>query len=243
MPQDIVTADKEDIKKVVWESCYMGANEAYAIKKTDILIQTAEQAVLFNLKQESFAVMIVSIAEILLELKNHIKRIEKRIAVFANKNDELSRQIKLIASIPGIGTYAATVLRAEIGNFSVFSKPKQLVAFFGLDPSMKQSGKFLGTKTRLSKRGTPYARAVLNICVHSAVHPRKGRQPANPVLAEYYAMKLVSKPAKVAQCAVMRKMTDIIFAVLRDDKPFELRTPKEHVALMNSKAHDIHIAA
>ena len=29
-------------------------------------------------------------------------------------------------------------------------------------------------------------------------------------------------------CAIMRKMAQIIFAVLRNQKPFELKTPEEH---------------
>ena len=32
--------------------------------------------------------------------------------------------------------------------------------------------------------------------------------------------------------AVMRKLSNIIYAVLRDHKPFELRTPQEHMALL-----------
>lgn len=30
----------------------------------------------------------------------------------------------------------------------------------------------------------------------------------------------------------MRKLTAIIFAVMRDRKPFELRTPEEHISIM-----------
>jgi len=98
-----------------------------------------------------------------------------------------------------------------------------------MDPSTRQSGKFIGTQNKLSKRGSPYARAILDICVQIAICPHKGKQPANPVLAEYYAKKLLTKSPKVAKCAVMRKLVNIIFAVLRDKKPFVLRTPEEHV--------------
>jgi len=40
----------------------------------------------------------------------------------------------------------AVTLIAEIGDINAFKKPKQLVAFFGIDPSVNQSGKFNGTK-------------------------------------------------------------------------------------------------
>jgi hypothetical protein len=53
----------------------------------------------------------------------------------------------------------------------------------------------------------------------------------NPVLHEYYQKKKESKLKKVALGAVMHKVSNIIFAVLRDSKPYELKTPEEHRAL------------
>ena len=52
------------------------------------------------------------------------------------------------------------------------------------------------------------------------------------ILAEYYERKCAEKPCKVARVAVMRKLSNIIYAVLRDRRPFELRTPQEHMALL-----------
>lgn len=67
--------------------------------------------------------------------------------------------------------------------------------------------------------------AVVNaICKH-------GKQPApNPVLLNYYEKKCKNKPAKVALAASMHKLVFIIFAILRDQKPFELKTPEQHAA-------------
>jgi len=48
---------------------------------------------------------------------------------------------------------------------------------------------------------------------------------------EYYKNKCQSKPKKVALGAVMRKLVNYIFAVLRDRKPYELRSPQEHAQM------------
>nr|WP_242947273.1 IS110 family transposase [Clostridium haemolyticum] len=40
----------------------------------------------------------------------------------------------------------------EIRDFSAFNSPKQLFAYFGLDPAVKQSGKFNSTQVNMSKR-------------------------------------------------------------------------------------------
>ena len=63
-----------------------------------------------------------------------------------------------------------------IGDFSAFSKPKQLFAYFGLDPAVKQSGKFEGTKVQMSKRGSSIARRVIHtLALQSISISRNGR--------------------------------------------------------------------
>jgi hypothetical protein len=39
---------------------------------------------------------------------------------------------------------------------------------------------------------------------------------------------LISKPKMVALGAVMHKVCNIVFAILRDEKEFEIITPEEH---------------
>lgn len=122
----------------------------------------------------------------------------------------------------------AILILSEIGDFSLFKKPKQLAAYFGLDPSERQSGSFSGSKNKMSKRGSAYVRSALHMAAVTAVIPQAHRQPGNPVLAAFYQEKRKTKPGKVAMCAVMHKLCNIIFAVLRDQKPFELRQPEQH---------------
>ena len=92
---------------------------------------------------------------------------------------------------------------------------------------------------KISKRGSPYLRKILDTCTHVATHKGRNQQPANPILAAYYEEKRSVKPANVAQCACIHKMLGYIFSVLRNQKPFELRSPEEHLALMRSKTADI----
>jgi len=65
----------------------------------------------------------------------------------------LALTLELLQSIPGIGLISAVTILAEIGDFSAFSKPGKLVAYFGIDPSVMQSGEFTGTQNKMSKRG------------------------------------------------------------------------------------------
>lgn len=65
------------------------------------------------------------------------------------------------------------------------------------------------------------------MALQSISRDRKGRD-TNLVLRSYYLKKCQSKPKMVALGAVMHKVCNIIFAILRDNKPFEIRTPEEH---------------
>lgn len=52
--------------------------------------------------------------------------------------------------------------------------------------------------------------------------------PVNPVVYDYYTRKCSGKKKTVSMGTVMHKICNIIFAMLRDNKPFEVITPEEH---------------
>lgn len=146
----------------------------------------------------------------------------------ANENTQFVKQIRIIESFHGAGFLSAVSLMAEIGDFSAFTKPKQLFAYFGLDPAVKQSGKFIGTKVKMSKRGSPIARRVLHTMALNNIGTYRDGTAKNPVLRDYYLEKCNSKPKRAAVGAVMHKVCNIIFAILRDEKNFQIITPEEH---------------
>ena len=117
----------------------------------------------------------------------------------------------------------------EMGAFDLFPSPKKLYAYFGLNPAVKQSGKFNGAKVHISKRGSSLARRILHMVALNNLKVDKGSgMPVNPVIHSYYADKCKAKKKNVAVGAVMHKICNIIFAMLRDNKPFEIITPQEH---------------
>ena len=119
----------------------------------------------------------------------------------------------------------------EIGDFSCFKNPKQLFAYFGLDPTVRQSGQFNATDVHMSKRGSRIARrALFAVALGSIRCNRCNRNgiPLNSVLQEYYKKRCESKAKMVALGAIMHKPCNIMFAVLRDEKPFTLIKPDEH---------------
>ena len=76
---------------------------------------------------------------------------------------------------------AATIL-AEIGDINRFKSSSALVAFAGIDPTVRQSGEFSSTHNHMSKRGSPYLR-------HAIFLAATTRSFHNSPLNAYYKKK------------------------------------------------------
>jgi len=62
-----------------------------------------------------------------------------------------NEDIKLLKSIIGISFRLALVISTEIGDINKFNDPKELIAFSGLDPKIRQSGHCLNSQGKLTK--------------------------------------------------------------------------------------------
>lgn len=67
-----------------------------------------------------------------------------------------------------------------------------------------------------------------SVCTSPSVSYGNTYEPKNPVLRDYYQEKCKYKAKMIAIGAVMHKLCNIVFAILRDEKPFILVSPKEH---------------
>ena len=161
-----------------------------------------------------------------------IENIETQIQLQKQRIEEMAQhypQIKLLMSIPGIGPILSATILGEIGNFNRFTKLAQLVAFAGIDPSVKQSGKFNSSRNRMSKRGSRLLRRALYLAACCAIKRNRAGLLVNPYLHQYYQKKLAEgKAKKVALGACMHKITAYIFATLRNSKKFSLIDPNKH---------------
>ena len=227
-PTNILAAPKAEVVNLIAAVSRRGME--YATKKYDELVEAAKLAQYFGKHLESafeliqLDIQLIEIHTVLIE--SVLKNIHDYILKY--DNHEFIKQIHLLDSISGVGLVSAVGLMCEIGDFSAFSKPKQLLAYFGLDPEVKESGKFKGTRVNISKRGSRVARRILFNLALASIRTHSNGSAVNPVLKDYYDKKKLSKPKMVAIGAVMHKLTNIVFAVLRDNKPFVLKTAEEH---------------
>ena len=229
-PDSILTAGVEELE------CFMKSivskGPLQIRKKAEALIEAARDAQNFGHGNTGIFYLIRHYIEMIRLLDAQTKQLMSQVKDFLKeqKDSRMAKQVRLLQSIPGVGFLSAVTLVCEIGEFSAFRRPKQLFAYFGLDPSVKQSGNFSGADLKMSKRGSPYARRCIYILAIQSVSLRVDGTPKNPVIRSYYEEKCKSKPKMTALGAVMHKVCNIIYAVLRDEKPFVLIMPEEHKA-------------
>lgn len=140
-------------------------------------------------------------------INEQIERIERKIEKLVEAYDPY------MLSVPGIGPFTAGVILGELRDISRFSSGKQVTAFAGLDPSVKESGKMRKTG-KISKRGSPHLRKALYNAVLPAIQ-------FNPVCKEFYdRLDKKGKHHKVARIAVARKLLLIAFSVEKNQHDF-----------------------
>lgn len=176
--------------------------------KAEQIQSAAENSFGIKLATDTFSFQIKQLIEQIKFIEEHISELEVEIATLLNKLDTP------IETIPGIGPVLGAIIISEIGDISRFKNASKLVAFAGIDPTVKQSGEFLGTKNKMSKRGSPYLRRAIWLAATVASFN-------DPVLSEYYNKKRnEGKHHFTAIGAVARKLLYIIHAVLRNNEPY-----------------------
>jgi len=227
-PEAFLSASKEEIIDSIRSTARFGLT--YAENKYNAIIQAANDAHTFGYSVSS------NFKRILLYIR-FIRNYDVEVAsvlsdmhelVDANETTNFVKQVRLVESYKGAGFLSAVSLMGEIGDFSSFRSPKQLFAYFGLDPAVKQSGQFEGTKISMSKRGSRIARRIIHTMALISISKNRDGSAKNPVLRDYYLKKCQAKPKMVALGAVMHKVCNIVFAILRDEKEFTIITPEDH---------------
>lgn len=205
LPKDILNEDLESLAKVLSTSSkgrlgYSKAEQLQNLAKESFCIKFATEALVMEIK---------SILSTIEHLQNQVSKLDEKIAVL------LESLGTTIETIPGIGPVLGAIIVSEIGDINRFSHASKLVAYAGIDPTVKQSGEFNATKNRMSKRGTPYLRRALwTASIVAAFN--------DPNLHEYYLKKKnEGKHHGTIIGAIARKLIYRIFIVLKDNIPYQ----------------------
>jgi len=181
----------------------------------DELIQRRHKLVVSRQAQrQSFADMsckLRSAARLVRAYDAAIAEIDQRIQQLAADNDTLSSATKRLRTIVGFGPLLAVSMAHAITRLP-FSKADAFIAYSGLDPRPRDSGKLHGRRY-LSKRGPAELRRLLYTAAMSASNSKLWR----PIYQRLLARGLATTQALVA---IARKLARIAFAIVKRNVDF-----------------------
>lgn len=160
------------------------------------------------------------IQQLCLEIQSKQEQIEtnKSYLIDLFKHDE---QVKLLASIPGIGNETAVVILLEIEDIARFTTSKKMASFFGLNPEFKQSGDG-SWGHQLSKKGRPTVRGILYMACLTAI--RKN----SIIKARYAAARANGRSHYDAMGIIMHKLLRVVYGVLKNKSVFNAETDERN---------------
>ena len=204
-PENIENAPIDELFEIIKDKSHNRLTRAKAISIKEAAADT------FGIKiaQDAFSFQLKQLIDRMNFLDKQIEALDCQILEYYEKFD------CYLHTIPGIGMIAAATILAEIGDISRFKNSSALVAFAGIDPTVRQSGEFNSTHNHMSKRGSPYLRHAIFLAATTCSFHN------SPLNAYYKKKRDQGKHHLTATGAVARKLTSVIYAVLRDSKPYE----------------------
>lgn len=203
-PEEMAELSLEKLTKII-KNCSKRGIKKEKIKE---LHQAAKNSIGITFGREAFKIELDILITRLKVLQEQIDRLEDKITEMAAEFNSP------LFSIPGIGQTTGAAILSEIGDIQNFSSAIKLIAFAGLDPKLKESGKYQG-KTPISKRGSKYLR---NAIWHSAMVICR----VNPTFKQaYQERREKGKSHRYAVTAAANKLTKIIYHILKNNCSFQ----------------------
>jgi transposase len=148
-------------------------------------------------------------------IEQSIKKVEQAIADLIKEDKQLSDQVKLITSIPGIGKLVALYVILTTGEFNQISEAKKFACYAGVAPFEHSSGTALRGRTRVSKMGNMTIKRLLHLASMSAIQ-------CCDELKAFYERKVAEGKNKMSVInAVRNKLIGRIFSCIKNNRPYQ----------------------
>ncbi len=150
----------------------------------------------------------------LLHLQERLAEVTKLLIDLCQKTK--LEDLEILQSIRGVGPNTAAPFLAEMGEVKNYSSHKKIIAYAGIDPSVHQSGKWIGM-SKLSKRGNRHLRRAIYLMTASVVSQ-------NAFFKAYFLKrKREGLASQKALFATAHKLIRVIFAMLSQRTYFKVK--------------------
>lgn len=203
-PKKLSNANLSKLTEILWNS----SNGRFGEWKAQELKTLARNSFGVEDCEDTYSMLLLTMLDEIQSLTEKADGLEKKISNLLKDFDST------ITSIPGIGPILGACILSEIGDVTRFRSADKLAAYIGVDPSISQSGEYTSDLAHMSKRGSPYLRRAVWMASVVAVQ-------RDPMFRAYYDKK-AAQGLKYMNIIghVTKKMTAVIFAILRDNKVY-----------------------
>lgn len=157
-------------------------------------------------------------------------RATKQIRQYCLQEPELQQSINLLLSLPGIGWIVGSHLVARLGNPGEIKNGRQIAGFLGIVSSEHSTGD-KENRGEITRSGDSRLRNKLIQSAWTAIKK-------DPELRDFYRRIYQRHPKKVAArkaiVAVARKLTNRIYVVLKEQRPYLIR-PDSSIAPLTTE--------
>ena len=204
-PENIENAPIDELFEIIKDK----SHNKLTMKKAISIREAAADTFGIKIAQDAFSFQLKQLIDRMNFLDKQIEALDCQILEYYEKFD------CYLHTIPGIGMIGAATILAEIGDISRFKNSSSLIAFAGIDPTVRQSGEFNSTHNHMSKHGSPYLRHAIFLAATTCSFHN------SPLNAYYKKKRDQGKHHLTATGAVARKLTTVIYAVLQYSKHYE----------------------
>ena len=148
---------------------------------------------------------------LLKEMDRTIKLLERKINELISSDEELSRQSKVIQSIPGFGPVISSKVIGVTAGFSRLDNPRKLACYAGVAPFNHSSGTSVKRKARVSHIANKDIKKMFHLAAITTIRE-------NGIMHKFYLRKLAEGKNKMAVInAVRNKLIHILVACVKND--------------------------
>ena len=119
----------------------------------------------------------------------------------------------VIATLPGCAAYGSLALASRIGAIERFPRPQSLANYWGLTPGCRNSGEATDRLGSITKQGSATARFILGQLVLHVLR-------LDAWMRAWYGRIKRRRGAKIARVAVMRRLAEILWHMLKNKEPY-----------------------
>jgi len=181
--------------------------------KIKFLIEQAKNSIGIHRAEDVIVKQLQSTLDLMEAIESQVDEID----------NELEKRVEgLHSPLASLGIKAPLIatIHAESDPITDFKHPWQYAAYVGLDPSTYNSGNFVGTKTHISKRGSPFLRRAFFLTAFSIYRHH------TDITRRYQKARKTGHSHIDALVIVAHKIVRIVWRLLTDNRPFKERPPK-----------------